>query len=341
LENIFLFEDEYPRLRQRCLEVVERQSKRVFHSESFFEISKETLCRVLRAERLSVHEVDVFRACLHWAERRVSLLNLAPTATNRRQVLGEALKLIHFPAMNIDEFTKIVVPTGVLNVDEENGIFRVLLGADGTQTGSGPSGNCSSGQGLAVSLPFPRNSRNFVSTRCDISYSGYTRHGAGLSQYRVGALGTTPHRTGWSLTFYCDHSFKVQEIGFFGTMKGNVYVAQNGYRKLDVTSSSPVGMFQFGDDVDLDAGQFTIGADAPFTSIGDYFMRPNTATPGTVAMPTVLSSTDHDRANLVIREATALGFLAYIVFVPTDEIYFIDNYYSDDSSQLCLSSLIE
>jgi len=69
-----------------CWQVVERQSKKVFHSEAFFEISKDTLCRLLRMERLSVHEIDVFRACLHWAERRASLLNLALTPANKRQV---------------------------------------------------------------------------------------------------------------------------------------------------------------------------------------------------------------------------------------------------------------
>jgi len=69
-----------------CWKVVERQSKKVFHSDAFFEISKDTLCRVLRVERLSVHEIDVFRACLHWAERRASLLNLAMTPANKRQV---------------------------------------------------------------------------------------------------------------------------------------------------------------------------------------------------------------------------------------------------------------
>ena len=72
--------------------MVERQSKKVFHSETFYEISKDTLCRVLRMERLSVHEIDVFRACLHWAERRASLLNLALTPANKRQV-GRRMRL--------------------------------------------------------------------------------------------------------------------------------------------------------------------------------------------------------------------------------------------------------
>jgi len=39
---------------------------------------------------------------------------------------------------------------------------------------------------------------------------------------------------------------------------------------------------------------------------------------------------DHDRANVLVRESSALGVLSYFVFVPTDEIYFIDNYYNDD-----------
>jgi len=125
---------------------------------------------------------------------------------------------------------------------------------------------------------------------------------------------------------------QIQEIGFFGTLKGNVYVMQNGYRKMDVSSSSPTGQFRFGDDLQLDAGHFTIGADAPFTYAGDYFTRHSTSNGGG-ALPTV--SSDHDRANLVVREASPLGVLSYIVFVPTDEIYFIDNYYSDDSASAC------
>ena len=124
---------------------------------------------------------------------------------------------------------------------------------------------------------------------------------------------------------------QIQEIGLLGTMKGNVYVMQSGYRKMDVSSSSPTGVFRFGDELQLDAGHFTVGADAPFTYAGDYFTRQSGGGGGhsTSGLPTV--SSDHDRANLVVRESSPLGVVAYIVFVPTDEIYFIDNYYSDDS----------
>ena len=133
---------------------------------------------------------------------------------------------------------------------------------------------------------------------------------------------------------------QIQEIGFLGSMKANVYIAQNGYRKLDVTSASPVNNFRFGDDLELEAGLFTIGADAPFTYAGDYFTREGSSSSSSssssaggasvvVPLPTVFA--DHDCSNLLIRDASAVGFLSYLVFVPTDEIYFIDNYYSDDS----------
>jgi hypothetical protein len=126
-------------------------------------------------------------------------------------------------------------------------------------------------------------------------------------------------------------------------MKANVYVAQNGYRKLDVSSASPVNNFRFGDELQLEAGQFTIGADAPFIYAGDYFARggsagsssssPSSPMHGSVVVggPLPVVSADHDCASLLIRDATPVGFLSYLVFVPTDEIYFIDNYYSDDA----------
>jgi len=126
-------------------------------------------------------------------------------------VLGDTLRLIHFPAMSIDEFTKIVVPAGLLEVDEENAVFRALLGAASDPSGVDGSSAAESVVTTKKASPaFPRNSRNFVTTRCDISYDGYMRHGASSSSvFRGGAM---PHRNGWSLTVYCDHSIKVVTV---------------------------------------------------------------------------------------------------------------------------------
>jgi hypothetical protein len=123
-------------------------------------------------------------------------------------MLGEALRLIHLPAMSVEEFTKIVVPSGLLSVDEENAVFRSLLGAT-VATVAGGNDVTASGSFGQLLAPFPQNSRNFVATRCDVKYNSYTRHSS-ASSYTVGLpRGTTSFRSGWSLTFYCDHSVKV------------------------------------------------------------------------------------------------------------------------------------
>jgi hypothetical protein len=107
-------------------------------------------------------------------------------------------------------------------------------------------------------------------------------------------------------------------------MKGHVTITQNGYRKLDVSHQNGVQNIQFGDDLHLDAGLFTIGTDSSFAYSGEYFSKGVSNT-----MPSV--TTDHDKVNILVRDSSVLCFLAYIVFVPTDEIYFIENYYNDDS----------
>ena len=124
-------------------------------------------------------------------------------------------------------------------------------------------------------------------------------------------------------------------------MKANVFVTQSGYRKVDVTSASPVSSIRFDDELELDVGLFTIGADAPFTYAGDYFTRASSGAQGGSSastssvnastsgpLPTV--SADHECAHLVIRDVSSIGFLSYMVFTPTDEFYFVENYYSDD-----------
>jgi len=143
-------------------------------------------------------------------------------------VLGDTVRLLHFPAMSVDEFTKIVVPAALLDVDEENAVFRALLGAcpavasaaDAPSAGAPRSEAASdaaaspataSASSKAPCRPsFPRNSRNFVATRCDLSYDGFMRHGASSSSlFRGSAM--PHHRNGWTITMYCDHSIKVNK----------------------------------------------------------------------------------------------------------------------------------
>jgi len=146
-------------------------------------------------------------------------------------VLGDTLRLIHFPAMSVDEFTKIVVPAALLEVDEENAVFRALLGAAADDPPAARLGDAEPTTSQKAPLPaFPRNSRNFVTTRCDVSYDGFTRHGASSSSlFRGGAM---PHRNGWSLTVYCDHSIKVATVCCFSVRQTPPYCLRDWFDGL-------------------------------------------------------------------------------------------------------------
>lgn len=307
LENSFLFDEEQERkLKRSCHDVIKRHSRIVFHSESFYQSSRETLCQVLRLDRLNVHEVDVFRAVMHWAERKSRDQNLRPTPSNMRTTLGEALFLLHIPVMRIDELTKIVLPTKILSADEENVLFRFMLDRE-----TGPPTD---------QVPFPRNCRNFVSTRCDVIFDGFVRHVTSTTSFQG-----NPQRSRWFVTFYCDHSIKIHEIGFLGAMRGHVTVTQNGFRKLEMSTETGAHSYHVGDDVQLDPGPFTIATDLPFAYTGEYFSKGIAS-----SVPAIRS--DNDRVSIAVRDCSALCFVSYVTFAPTDEIYFVENYYNEEDS---------
>lgn len=59
---------------------------------------------VLERDTLGVREVRLFNAVVRWSEAECQRQQLQVTPENKRKVLGEALALIRFPLMTIEEF---------------------------------------------------------------------------------------------------------------------------------------------------------------------------------------------------------------------------------------------
>lgn len=111
----------------------------------------------------SVPEVEVFRACVRWAETKCVMQEVDPTAQNKRAILGPALYFIHLPCVSLFDFSKTVAPSGLLTMEEENVIFRYLNGGI-------------SERGDEILSKFPCTSREIVSFRCSAEYNGFARH---------------------------------------------------------------------------------------------------------------------------------------------------------------------
>lgn len=116
-----LFEE--PELMERSWEVIDAQAELALLSESFADVDFDTLKLVLSRERLNCKETVVFQAAQDWASTECKRRSLEDTSEKRREVLGNAMQLIRFPAMCVQDFADEVVKTDILTLQETTDIF--------------------------------------------------------------------------------------------------------------------------------------------------------------------------------------------------------------------------
>ncbi|KAL3080428.1 hypothetical protein niasHT_038865 [Heterodera trifolii] len=96
-------------------------------------------------------QIPISKLCnaLRWADAKCRQNGIECSAENRRAMLGPALLKIRFPLLSNEEFSKKIVPSGVLSKDEVIGVyqFNSLL-------------NCREiSDGIMFPMPFPTNGR--------------------------------------------------------------------------------------------------------------------------------------------------------------------------------------
>ena len=304
LEYDFLFREE-DHLVQQCWQQIEKQTKRVLDSHAFYRISKETLIRILERKRLSVKEIDLFRACIVWAEHRCAEEGVEVTVDNKREMMGPALYMLRLSSLNLSDFSQTVVSSGILNMAEENSLYRHLMGDRGNRD-----------------LPFSMPTREKWSFKCSFIFNGFVKHNTARAAYYDGFL----HRSKWSLAVTTDRNIILNELGFLGSFKGTVIVSQNGVRLVEVTSDSSVQHIRLVDDLNLEAGTFVISVEAPFAFSGEYFSK-------SVVSPLPGIECDQDNLDLGVHECSNSCFLSYMLFSMGEQLNFIEDFYSIDTSE--------
>lgn len=94
-----------PQLADLCLALIDRDTTEAIQADGFLSIDHETLCAVLRRDTLRVNELPLFNAALRWSSEECARKGLPLGPQSQREVLGEALRLIRFPQMGIEEFS--------------------------------------------------------------------------------------------------------------------------------------------------------------------------------------------------------------------------------------------
>uniref|UniRef100_A0A914ERA5 BTB domain-containing protein n=1 Tax=Acrobeloides nanus TaxID=290746 RepID=A0A914ERA5_9BILA len=95
-----------PQLASLCMEIIDRDTTEALQAEGFLEIDKETLSAVLNRDTLRIAELPLFNAIVRWATEECRRKRLEPTPDNKRLVLNNAINLIRFPLMGLEEFAQ-------------------------------------------------------------------------------------------------------------------------------------------------------------------------------------------------------------------------------------------
>ncbi|XP_048245930.1 BTB/POZ domain-containing protein 6-like isoform X2 [Haliotis rufescens] len=113
LQQADLFDKED--LKDKALEVIKSNAEVSVASEGFCELSKECLKLILKADDMRVDEICIFRSVMSWAEAECRRQGKEVTPGEKRQVLGECLFLIRFPAIPEVKFATTVCNEGILS----------------------------------------------------------------------------------------------------------------------------------------------------------------------------------------------------------------------------------
>ena len=112
-------------LEEQCWNVIESHTGEAVTSDDFVTLERSVVESVVKRERLTIKEVDLFKAVDHWATKEVERQGLTPDGEVKRKILGEEIvKSLRFPAMSQKEFASVVFDLDILTKKETGLMFK-------------------------------------------------------------------------------------------------------------------------------------------------------------------------------------------------------------------------
>ncbi|XP_073978768.1 BTB/POZ domain-containing protein 1-like [Rhodnius prolixus] len=112
-----------PQLAALCFHTIDKNTWEAISADGFTDIDLDTLCAVIERDTLHIRESKLYQAVIRWCESRCARQQLPPSGENMRSVLGQALYLIRFPLMGLEEFAQGPAQSGLLSDREALSLF--------------------------------------------------------------------------------------------------------------------------------------------------------------------------------------------------------------------------
>ncbi|KAL3086126.1 hypothetical protein niasHS_008899 [Heterodera schachtii] len=118
---------EFEDLSYQCLLHICQNAGQFFESEEFLQIDQNLLCELFGSDQLMIsNEFAIWKSALRWADEKCRQNATECSAENRRAMLGPALFKIRFPLIETLEFSKSIVSSGILTMEEFVGVYQFL-----------------------------------------------------------------------------------------------------------------------------------------------------------------------------------------------------------------------
>ena len=112
-------------LEDRCWEVIEENTEEAVTSDDFVTLERSLIESVVKRERLTVKEVDLFKAVDRWATKESERQGITADGESKRRIIGEdTVKAIRFPLMSEKEFVSVVLDCRILNFGEMSELMK-------------------------------------------------------------------------------------------------------------------------------------------------------------------------------------------------------------------------
>ena len=112
-------------LEDRCWEVIEENTEEAVTSDDFVTLERSLIESVVKRERLTIKEVDLFKAVDRWATKESERKGITTDGESKRRIIGEDIvKAIRFPMMSQKEFVSVVLDCRILNFGEMSELMK-------------------------------------------------------------------------------------------------------------------------------------------------------------------------------------------------------------------------